>query len=87
MTKLETIEEGIKSLPLKDQSIARTFIQKRQFDDLRHLVKSAIVLTNKYRDKPVPNSDKVHTNYENVSIEGMENMLYELENYIELIYE
>lgn len=85
MAKLETIEEGIKSLPLKDQSIARIFIQKRQFDDLRHLIKSAIVLTNKHRNKLGEHPKSVQLNYENVSIDGMENMLYELENYIELI--
>lgn len=86
MTKLESIQQYIKDLPLKDQSIAKIFIDKRQFEDLMDLIKSAIIKTNRYYQRMTKDLSKSpEMNYEKTSLEGMENMKYELQLYLDLI--
>lgn len=86
MTKLESIQQYIKDLPSKDQPIAKIFIDKRQFEELLELIKSAVVKINKYHKRLLENvNNSIEINYQNTSLEGLEEMRYQLELYIEII--
>ena len=72
------MEKLIPSLPLKDRDIAKRFISERKFQNLHDLVKSDIM---KYESL----DEEAKERYNDVDIDGMNNLLAEVISYLNII--
>lgn len=76
----KTINNLINKLPLKDISIAKKLIEKRDFNSLFELVNSAIIKIEKSLD-----IDQVNSKYINLDIEALYELQNTINNYLILI--
>lgn len=78
---LENIKDLVSSLPEKDVEIARSFIEKRDFESLKELVSSAIIKIQRNLRGDSPRED-----YLSLDLEKMTSLESEVSLYLDLIW-
>lgn len=77
---LNIIRKLIPVLPKKDINLAFKFLEKRELDNLKDLINSAIIIIQNNKNKKVKNKD-----LENINIEHLLTLKAEVDNYIFLV--
>lgn len=77
---LNIIRKLIPVLPKKDINLAFKFLEKRELDNLKDLINSAIIIIQNNKNKKVKNKD-----LENINIGHLLTLKAEVDNYIFLV--
>lgn len=81
MTPIEKIKSLINNLPSKDVVLANKFIDNHNYDSLYELVDSSITRVEKNLESSNPKEE-----YENIDIDSLIDLRYEISNYLNLLY-
>lgn len=80
-TPLQKIKDLLPSLPECDLKYAKSFLEKRDFENLRELVWSSLTLAERNLEKEVPNPK-----YSNLNVDKIRELACVCEDYYHLLY-
>ena len=81
MSLVYKIEKLLKYLPAKDLKYAEKYFEKRDFENLKDLVWSSLVISEKNLNKERPNKD-----YINIDIDKVRELAVACDDYYKLLY-